>query len=196
MNKGIAKGFVAAGLGLAILATPAHAQKPGVELGIGLAGFSSISPDGGGKVTVFNVGTASFGGVALSSGGGVTAAWYLNEMIAIEPQLGFGTAKPEGSDATTIMGISVGVPIYLKKEWGKGGGLYVTPFIGMTKISSGGSSQSQNHFGANVGTKLRISDNVFWNLHAGFDMGQENTDDGIPSTTSIGAGFGLNVYLH
>jgi hypothetical protein len=193
--KGIVKGLVAAGLGLALTATVVEAQKPGVELGIGLAGFSMISPDGGDKISVFNVGTASFGGVALSSGGGVTAAFYLNEMIAIEPQLGFGTAKPEGSDATSILSLTVGVPIYLKKEWGKGGGLYVTPFVGMSKISQSGSSSSQNHFGANVGTKLRITDQVFWNIHAGLDMGMENTDDGIPSTTAFGAGFGLNVYL-
>jgi outer membrane protein with beta-barrel domain len=194
--KGIVKGLVVAGLGLALTASVVAAQKPGVELGVTLAGFSMISPDGGDKITVFNVGSASFGGVSLSPGSGVTAAFYLNEMIAIEPQLGFGYAKDEGaSDGTSILGLQVGVPIYLKKEWGKGGGLFITPFLGMTKISSGGTSSSQNHFGANVGTKLRISDNVFWRIQAGVDMGMENSDDGIPKTTSFGGAFGLNVYL-
>lgn len=198
MMKGIVKGLAAAGLGLALVANTAHAQKPGVELGINLVGFSSINPDGdNNNLTVFNIGTASFGGVALSSGSGVTAAWYLNEMIAIEPQLGWGRAKAEGSsDATSILAVGVGVPIYLKKGWGKAGGLFVTPFIGINKISSGGTDQSQTHFGANVGTKLQISDNLFWRGSVGFDMGQENTDDGIPKTTSMGVQIGLTAFLH
>ena len=196
MMKGIVKGLAAAGLGLALIANTAHAQKPGVELGINLVGFSSISPDGGDNLTVMNIGTASFGGIGLSSGAGVTAAWYLSEMIAIEPQLGWGRAKQENvDDATSILNIGVGVPIYLKKGWGKAGGFFVTPFVGMTKISSGGSDQSQTHFGANVGTKLRISDNLFWRGSVGVDLGQENTDDGIPKTTAFGLQFGLTAFL-
>ena len=85
--------------------------------------------------------------------------------------------------------------MYFKRGWGKDGGLFVTPFFGMNRLSAGGSSVSQNHFGANVGTKLKISSNLFWRLQAGLDMGLKNTGDGIPKSTSFGAGFGLNVYL-
>lgn len=196
MMKGIVKGLAAAGLGLALVANTAHAQKPGVELGVGLLGFSSISPDGGDNLTVMSLGTASTGGISLSGGTSLTAAWYLNEMIAIEPQLGWGRAKQENvDDATSILSIGVGVPIYLKKGWGKAGGLFITPFVGINKVSSGGTDQSQTHFGANAGTKIRISDNVFWRGSVGFDMGQENTDDGVPKTTTIGGQIGLSVYL-
>ena len=51
--KGIAKGLIAAGLGLALIAKPASAQKPGVELGVNLVGISMINPSGSGNnVTV------------------------------------------------------------------------------------------------------------------------------------------------
>ena len=197
MIKGIMKGAVVAGLGLALVAKPAHAQKPGVELGVNLVGISMINPQGSGNnLTVFNVGSATFGGIGLGAGSGISGAFYVNDMIAIEPQLGYGYGKAEGSsNSTNILGIQVGVPIYLKRGWGKAGGLFIDPFFGMNRLSSGGSSSSQNHFGANVGTKLKLSSNVFWRVQAGLDMGMENKTDGIPKSTSIGAGFGLSVYL-
>ena len=193
--KGIVKGLAAAGLGLALVANTAHAQKPGVELGVNLVGFAAINPDGSdNNLTAMNIGAASIGGAAPSAGSAVTAAWYLNEMIAIEPALGWGRLKPEGGDATTYMNLGVGVPIYLKKGWGKAGGLFVTPFLAIIRASAGGADAvSQTHFGANVGTKMRFTDNLFWRAQVGFDMGQEN-DDFVKSTT-IGGQFGLNVYL-
>ena len=194
--KGIVKGLAAAGLGLALVANTAHAQKPGVELGVNLLGFASINPDGDdNNATVMNIGTASLGGAAPSTGSAVTAAWYLNEMIAIEPALGWGRLKLEADDdATTFMSIGVGVPIYLKKGWGKAGGLFVTPFVGIFRMSAGGADAvSQTHLGANVGTKMRITDNVFWRAQVGFDMGQENDD--FAKSTTMGGQFGLNVYL-
>lgn len=195
--KGIVKGLAAAGLGLALVANTAHAQKPGVELGVNLVGFAAINPDGdNNNATVMNIGAASIGGAAPSAGSAVTAAWYLNEMIAIEPALGFGRLKLEADDdATTFMSLSVGVPIYLKKGWGKAGGLFVTPFVGMIRATAGGADAiSQTHLGANVGTKMSISDNVFWRVQVGFDMGQKNDD--FAKSTTIGGQFGLNVYLH
>ncbi|MBW8772131.1 MAG: hypothetical protein JF590_02370 [Gemmatimonadetes bacterium] len=195
--KGIAKGLIAVGLGLALVARPASAQKPGVELGMNVAGFSMINPDGSGNnVTVFNFGSASTGGASITSGGGISAAFYVSDMIAIEPAIGFGYGKQEGvSDAESVLGLQVGVPIYLKKGWGKAGGLFVTPFFAMTKVSTGGNSFSQNHFGANVGTKMKLTDNFFWRVQAGFDMGMENLPDFAKSTT-IGGAIGINYYVH
>lgn len=198
MIKGMLKGLVLGALALALVAKPASAQKPGVELGMNLVGFAAYNPDGSGNnVTVFNLGTASFGGVGLTTGSNLTAGFYLSDMIAIEPGLGYGYGKAEGSsDATTLLSLQVAVPIYLRKGWGKAGGLFVSPYVGMSKISQSGSSQSQNHFGANVGTKMRLADNFFWRVQAGFDMGMENTDDGVPKSTTIGASLGINYYLH
>jgi hypothetical protein len=173
-----------------------------VELGVGLAGFSMNNPDGGNNnLTIFGLGTAFQSGLGVSSGSGVTAAFYLNEMIAIEPGFGFLHAKSEGAtDATTFLSFQVGVPIYLKKGWGKAGGLFVTPYVGMNRASSSGTTSTQNHFGANVGTKMKISDNLFWRVQVGYDMGLKSKTPAdpefVPKSTSFGAAFGLNLYLH
>jgi hypothetical protein len=198
MIKGIVKGFVAAGLGLALTTSVVEAQKPGVELGVQLIGLSMMNPDGDdNNITAWNIGGATFGGVGVGSSSGVTAAFYMTEMIAIEPGLGWGSAKAEASDdAVSIMSLNVAVPIYLARGWGKAGGFFIAPHIGMNRFDGGpGDAVSQNHFGASVGTKMEISDNLFWRVQAGVDMGMENEDDGLPSYTNIGASFGLSVYL-
>jgi hypothetical protein len=198
MTKSFLKGLALAGLGLALVSTRAQAQKPGVELGINFIGFSAINPDGDdNNISAFNIGTASFGGQSLTSGSGVTAAFYLTEMIAIEPRVGFGSAKAEGADdGVSILSLGVGVPIYLKKGWGKAGGIFVTPFVGYSSISSGGESAGAMHFGADAGFKGPISENIFWRGAVGFDMGQENEDDGIPKMTTIGLQLGITAYLN
>ena len=196
--KNIVKGLIVAGLGLALLARPASAQKPGVELGVQLVGASMTNWDGANNnITAFNVGGASFGGAGVGAGSAVTGAFYVNNMIAIEPGLGFGYAKQEGaSNSVSVLNLQVGVPIYLKRGWGKAGGLFVEPFAGMNRLSSGGTSSSQNHFGANVGTKIKMMDCFFWRAQVGVDMGLKNTTDGIPKYTAFGGSFGLSVYLH
>ena len=185
--KGIAKGLIAVGLGLALFARTASAQKPGVEFGFQMVGLNLSNPDGSGNnSTNFGLGN-----------GNVSAAWYVNEMIAIEPTLVYAYSKDEGaSDANSGLGLQVAVPIYLNKGWGKAGGFFVAPFVGLNHVSSGGSGASQMHFGADVGTKIKITDMLFWRVQAGFDMGQDKATDGLPKYTDINAGFGLSVYLH
>lgn len=183
--KGIVKGLVAAGLGLALTVTTVEAQKPNPEFGIQFAGFSMNNPDGD------NNNTTDFG---LGSGN-VSVAFYMTEMIAIEPSLQYGmTSFEAGGDATSGMGLQVAVPIYLKKGWGKAGGLFVAPHIGMNRFDPGaGDAVSQNHVGASIGTKLRVSDDFWWRVQAGFDMGLENDD--FAKYMDIGASFGLTVFL-
>lgn len=185
MTKSFLKGLAVAGLGLALVANTAQAQKPGPEIGVQFVTLQMSNPDGdGNNSTDFGLGS-----------GNLTVAFYLTEMIALEPMLTFDYSSPETGDAQSSWGLNVGVPIYLKKGWGKAGGLFVTPFIGYNSISSGGNSGGAMHFGANAGTKIKISDNLFWRGAVGFDMGQENTDDGIPKMTTIGLQFGLTAFL-
>ena len=185
MNKGIAKGLVAAGLGLAIFASPASAQNPGPEFGIQFVGFNMSNPDGDDN------NATSFG----FNGGNVSAAWYVSEMIAIEPTLTFDYTKLEGvDDANSSLGLMVAVPIYLKKGWGKAGGFFVAPHIGINKGSSGGVSVTSNHWGVSVGTKVRISDDLHWRFQAYWDNTVENLDDGIPKETNMGVSGGVSLY--
>ena len=185
MMKGIVKGLAAAGLGLAMVANTANAQKPGPELGIQFVGFDMLNPDGD------NNNTTNFG---LGSGN-VTVAFYINEMIAIEPGLTYGMTSYEadGVDATSSMGLQVAVPIYLKKGWGKAGGFFIAPHLGMFRLDPGaGDAVSQNHWGVSVGTKMKISDDLYWRIQATWDNGLENDDFG--KYTDIGLSGGLSLY--
>lgn len=185
MIKGIVKGFVAAGLGLALTVSVAEAQKPAPEFSFLFAGFSSNTPDGGDATTTFGLGE-----------GQVAVAFYLTEMIAIEPSLVYAQSSVSGSDAASTMGLQVAVPIYFSRGWGKAGGLFVAPHIGMNRFDGGpGDAVSQNHFGASVGTKIEVSDDIRWRVQAYLDMGMENEDDFIPSYTEFGVAFGMSVFL-
>ena len=186
MMKGIVKGLAAAGLGLALVANVAHAQKPGPEFGIQFVSFDMMNPDGD------NNNSTNFG---LGSGN-VTVAFYLNEMIAIEPSLQYDYSSPEGGgDAASAMGLSVGVPIYLKKGWGKAGGFFIEPAVGMMRFDLGaGDAVSQNMIGVAVGTKVKISDDLHWRIQAFYTNWLENTDDGLPKVTDIGVSAGLSLY--
>ena len=107
MMKGIVKGLAAAGLGLVLVTSVAHAQKPGVELGVGLVGFSAINPDGdNNNITVMNIGTGAFGapnvpghvGIGL---GGIKLKDTLTTMLRVDKNLNLesllGTSRPSFS---------------------------------------------------------------------------------------------------
>lgn len=189
--KGIVKGLALAGLGLAFAANTAHAQKPGPEFGIQFVGFNMNNPDGSDN------NTTSFG---LGSGD-VSVAFYINEMIAIEPTLTYAMQSYElsGADATSQLGLRVAVPIYLKKGWGKAGGFFIAPHVAITRNDPGaGDAISQNHVGVSVGTKMKITDDLYWRVQAYWDNGLESGDVGDPDfaakTTDMGISGGISLY--
>lgn len=186
MIKGMLKGFVAAGLGLALTVSVAEAQKPAPEIGVWFVGLNMTNPDGDdNNNTNFNIGDE----------GGISVAFYINERIAIEPNLNWSMDKAEAADdATSSMGIGAAVPIYLAGGWGKAGGFYVAPHVGMFRIDPGAADAvSQNHVGVSVGTKMEITNDFFWRVAATYDMGLENDD--FASNSTISLRFGATMYL-
>ena len=186
MMKGIVKGLALAGLGLAFAANTAHAQKPGPEFGIQFVGFDMNNPDGD------NNNTTNFG---LGSGD-VTVAFYINEMIAIEPGLTYGMTSFEGGgDSQSELGLNVAVPIYLKKGWGKAGGFFIAPELGIDRVDPGaGDAVTAKHWGVLVGTKMKISDDLYWRVQAFWVNQLEDTDNAIPKMTDIGLSGGISLY--
>lgn len=190
MMKGIVKGLALAGLGLAFAANTAHAQKPGPEFGIQFVGFDMFNPDGD------NNNTTNFG---LGSGD-VTVAFYINEMIAIEPGLTYGmTSFEAGGDGTSSLGLNVAVPIYLKKGWGKAGGFFIAPYIGIDRFDPGaGDALSQNHIGVAVGTKMRITDDLYWRVQAFYtsylESGNVGDPDFVAKASDLGLSGGISLY--
>ena len=191
MMKGIVKGLALAGLGLAFAANTAHAQKPGPEFGIQFVGLDLNNPDGSDN----NSTNFGFGN------GDVSVAFYLNEMIAIEPSLTYAMQSYEasGADATSQLGLRVGVPIYLKKGWGKAGGFFIEPFVGINREDPGAADAlSQTHIGVAVGTKLKITDDLYWRIQAFYDNGLESGNVGDPDfvakQTDMGISGGISLY--
>jgi hypothetical protein len=184
MTKSFLKGLALAGLGLALVANTASAQKPGPELGVQFVTLQMSNPDGDGNNST-DIGLGS---------GNLTVAFYLTEMIAVEPMFTFGYSSPEEGDASSQLGLQVGVPIYLKKGFGQAGGFFVEPFFGINSMSAGGNSASQMNFGVALGTKLKISDDLFWRIQAYYNSLMENEDDGLASESDIGLSGGLSLY--
>lgn len=187
MMKGIVKGLALAGLGLAFAANTAHAQKPGPEFGIQFVSLVMDNPDGD------NNNSTNFG----LGNGDVTVAFYLNEMIAIEPSLVYGMQSYEasGADATSQLGLRVGVPIYLKKGWGKAGGFFIAPMVGLMRQDPGAADAvTAKHWGVAVGTKIQISGDFFWRVQAYWVNQLEDTDNAIPKMTDIGLSGGISLY--
>ena len=185
MTKGILKGLVVAGLGLALVANTAQAQKPGPEIGVQFIGLNMGNPDGDDN------NSTSFG----FGSGDLSVAFYLTPMIALEPMLTFGYSSPETGDAQSAWGLTLGVPIYLKKGFGREGGFFVEPFFGMESNDGGaGDAVSQTHLGVALGTKLKISDDFFWRIQAYYKNTMENEDDFLPQQTDIGLSGGLSMY--
>lgn len=191
MMKGIVKGLALAGLGLAFAANTAHAQKPGPEFGIQFVGFEMDNPDGD------NNNTTNFG----LGNGNVSVAFYMSEMIAIEPTLVYGMTsfEADGVDAQSSLGLQVAVPIYLKKGWGKAGGFFVAPHVGIVRNDPGaGDALSQTHIGVSVGTKMKITDDLYWRIQATWDNALEKGNAGDPDfqakETDIGLSGGISLY--
>jgi hypothetical protein len=185
MLKSFLKGLALAGVGLSLVANTAHAQKPGPELGIQFLTLDMNNPDGDdNNATVFGFGS-----------GNVSVAFYLTEMIALEPIITFDYMSPETGDAASSLGLNLGVPIYLKKGFGQAGGFFVEPFFGINSNDGGaGDAVSQMHFGLALGTKLKISDDFFWRIQAFYQNTMENEDDFLPQETDIGLSGGVSLY--
>lgn len=186
MMKGIVKGLALAGLGLAFVANTAHAQKPGPEFGIQFAFLDLNNPDGD------NNNSTNFG---LGSGD-VTVAFYINEMIAIEPGLTYGMQSYEGGgDGTSQLGLDVAVPIYLKKGWGKAGGFFIAPMVGINRDDPGAADAvTRKHWGVGVGTKMKISDDLYWRVQAFWVNQLEDTDNSVPKMSDMGISGGISLY--
>ena len=100
-------------------------------------------------MTAFNVG----------NGGGVGLGIYLSPGMAIEPSVILSLLHSRGTSVTSL-GVGLSLPIYLDKTWGHSG-VYFAPAVGLRSYSySGDATRSQYSIGGEVGTKVRVADQV------------------------------------
>lgn len=163
-----------------VSASAAQAQIELREIRIDLASVTSV--DGN---TVLSLGgpTSRIGGLA-GAPASVSLGVYLNDKLAIEPSFSIVNVSPDVGDATTFIGLGVWAPYYLNS--GKAG-LFVAPGVELLKATD---VDAQIDFGADVGYKRAINDNVSWRAAAGFRTGDSTNDE-----LALVATFGFSWFL-
>jgi hypothetical protein len=115
------------------------------------------------RFDMFSFETSDFGsGFNLAFPATAGVGMYINDKVAIEPVIMFGSFTPDGGDATNTIMIGTQVPFYLAGDRGVSG-LFVSPGVMITKIGDG---DAVNTVGVEVGFKKKWRDNLSWRLGA------------------------------
>lgn len=115
------------------------------------------------RFDMFTFTTSDFGsGFDLAFPATAGVGMYINDKVAIEPFVGFGSFTPDGGDATNDIVIGTLVPFYLAGDRGVSG-LFVAPGVVITKF---GDNDAVNTVGVEVGFKKKWRDNLSWRLGA------------------------------
>lgn len=164
------------------LAAGAEAQRP-VELGVD-GTIARVTSDGGDFTTI---------AVPL---GRVRAAFYLSDLLALEPSLGFNWVDTDASSATSLT-LGAGLLYHFKAD-----PTVVRPFIegnvqlAYEKFSVDAldidESDTQFALGGGLGVKIPMVSRMDLRLEAFVQHALES--DEIPSSTTFGALFGFSFY--
>ena len=170
---------LAVSLGLAV---SAEAQRP-IELGVD-GTIARVTSDGGDFTTI---------AVPL---GRVRAAFYLSDLIALEPSLGFSWVDTDDASATSI-NLGAGLLYHFKAD-----PTVVRPFIegnvqlAYEKVSVDAldidESDTQFAIGGGVGVKIPMVSRMDLRLEAFVQHALES--DALFSSTTFGALFGFSFY--
>ncbi len=163
-----------------ISASAAQAQVSFREIRLDVA--SVVSSDGN---TVLSLGgpTSRIGGL-VGTPASVALGFYLNDKLALEPSFSITNVSPDVGDATTFIGFGLWAPFYL--ESGKSG-IFIAPGLEILKATD---VDAQLDFGADVGYKKPINDNLSWRAAAGFRTGDSTNDE-----LALVATFGFSIFL-
>ena len=165
---------------MVVSASVAQAQVELREIRIDLASFTSVD---GNSVLSLGGPTSRIGGLA-GAPASVALGVYLNDKLALEPSFSIVNVSPDVGDATTFIGFGLWAPFYF--ESGKAG-LFVAPGIDILKQTD---VDAMIDFGADVGYKKAIHDNLSWRAAAGFRTGDMTNDE-----LAIVATFGFSWFL-
>lgn len=169
---------------MVVSASAAQAQIELREIRIDLASFYTV--DGNTTLTLGGP-TNRVGGMIggmIGSPVSVALGVYLNDKIALEPSFSIVNFSPDVGDATTFISFGLAAPYYLQS--GKAG-LFVSPNLDIIKATD---VDAQIDFGADVGYKKAINDNLSWRAAAGFRTGDTTNDE-----LALIATFGFSWFL-
>lgn len=165
---------------MVVSASAAQAQIELREIRIDLASFYTV--DGNTALTLGGP-TNRIAGM-IGSPVSVALGVYLNDKIALEPSFSIVNFSPDVGDATTFISFGLAAPYYLQS--GKAG-LFVSPNLDIIKATD---VDAQIDFGADVGYKKAINDNLSWRAAGGFRTGDTTNDE-----LALIATFGFSWFL-
>lgn len=160
---------------LALAAAPAAAQN-----GIGRA--AELGIDAG---ATFGLGSESSVDINLPGSRFRIGFFTPGSRISIEPALGLGYNKTEGTDGILQYDLQLGAlyhfrPITVSTTSDAGRTMarvtapYVRPFVGLTGYSAGGDNENEVSAGAGLGVKIPWRTDLAWRLEANLGYGFDN----------------------
>lgn len=170
-------------LGLLLVPTlPAAAQSRGTEVALTIStlGYSSS-------------GRSNFTTAGVGNGGGVGLGLYFSPGMAIEPSVNLSYLHSGQGGSATSAELGLSLPIYLEKNWGHSG-MYFAPGARYRSVSfTGESSQSQFALGGEVGSKVKLADQVSLRLGVMATDWFKTSDN--EAEFGMTAFFGVSVFL-
>jgi hypothetical protein len=166
---------------LAAPATSARAQEKGIELSVGVLGFTNVSCSGC---------SSTF---AITAGGGyIAGGFYLSPHLAIDPTLSLAYASGGGASITS-WGIGVGVPYYFSNTWGHSGWFLEPGLTYRSYASTGSTTLDQTSLGVEGGVKLPLNAGAALRLAALYEYGFKSST--VKQTNAIGLALGLSAFI-
>ena len=128
---------------------------------------------------------------AVALPGSVALAFYMNESVAIEPQLGllFVSGEDGAGDDFSGTELSAGlfVPFYLKGDTGRSG-FFMSPGLLITKGTGDLETDAAVDYGIDVGMKMTRNDRVSTRFAVTLRDGDSFAD------ATLGATFGVGLF--
>lgn len=160
-----------------VSASVGQAQVGIREIRIDFASLVTTGPGGG---TVFSLGGPNrpFAGL-LGTPASVALGVYLSDKFALEPSMSLSTIKPEGADLTLFFGLGLWAPYYF--DSGRSG-LFVAPGFEVLHVTE---ENLMIDYGADIGFKKAINDNLSWRAAAGLRLG-DSVGEGMLTVATFG----------
>ncbi len=119
------------------------------------------------------------------------AGFFVSDRASIEPRIDFDYIKPEGGDAITNVGLSLG-GLYHFTPGRELSQIYVRPVGSIRFIDAGFASASQVSLGVGLGAKLPMLGQLAGRVEFQYDHGFENDD--FNSVNSFAAVLGFSFF--
>jgi hypothetical protein len=173
---------------LAVLPFTSAIAQHGPELGVDLASVHLLSyqyPSSADQESRLRLG-----------GERISVGFFLSPRVAIEPAFYIAYDQSDGAFAQHLE-YSLSVPIYFRKNWGRGG-FFIAPEVAViSNAQTGGYTETQFSYGIGVGAKVKLAGPVSLRVKAVLDHALKDTTPAatLVPYTSVALFGGIAVFL-